>query len=203
MTKKLYLITPDMPLERYIKKLKAVLPAGIDYLQYRRKNVDFETAVQEATQLKMLCALYNTALIVNDFSEVALKVGADGVHFGQSDYTAEAAKRCKARGLIVGRTAKTPEQAERATKDGADYLGVGAFFPSGTKKEALPMSMETLQKLRNITALPLYAIGGIAPEKLTAPLMSRVEGICFSGAVFTSETPMETLERFKEKCAVL
>lgn len=196
MSKKiLYVITPDLPLGLYKKKLKAILPLGIDYLQYRRKNIAPLEAENELKQLKMLCDLYQVPLIVNDSPELAEKVDAFGVHLGQDDYLNFIPSK---HGFAFGRTAKTVEQAVEAEKQGALYIGVGAFFPSSTKNGALPMSMSTLKAIRHAVSLPIFAIGGIEPQKLTPELLDYVDGVCCSAALFASDSPTDAVFQFKQ-----
>lgn len=195
MSKKiLYVITPDLPLGLYKKKLKAILPLGIDYLQYRRKGIAPMEAENELKQLKMLCDLYQVPLIVNDSPELAEKVDAFGVHLGQDDYLNFVPSK---HGFAFGRTAKTVEQAVEAEKQGALYIGVGAFFPSSTKNGALPMSMSTLKAIRQAVSLPIYAIGGIVPQKLSTELLAHVDGVCCSAALFASDSPEDAVFQFK------
>lgn len=197
MHKKLYLITPDQPLHLYKKKLKAILAEGIDVLQYRRKNLSSREAFEELSQIKLLCDLYQVPLIVNDCISLAKDVQAHGVHLGQSDFHTDTPNALQQSNLIFGRTAKTVEQAIEAENQGAQYIGVGAFFVSSTKTDALPMSIDTLKAIRNAVSIPIYAIGGIEPDKLTSKLLSHVDGICFSGAAFANPMPEYVIEQFK------
>lgn len=201
--KALYVITPNLPLADYKKKLKRVLPHGIDFLQYRRKNISTETALEELYQIKLLCDVFQVPLIVNDSIELAIQSGAFGVHLGQEDCEALKNPMLDLGHLNFGLTTKTVNQALKAHSLGASYMGVGAFFPSKTKSNALPISMETLVSIKKAVPLPLYAIGGITPSNLTPELISLVDGVCFSDIIFNHNSPDHIIQDFKHRLNVL
>jgi thiamine-phosphate pyrophosphorylase len=197
MSKMMYLITGDLPISRQLKILKRLMPLGIDYLQYRNKSADQKMAYNEALQYKVLCDLYGTHLIINDCVEVAKAVNASGVHLGEKDASIETALETLGQTRIVGRTAKTVEQAKLAESLGARYIGVGAFYPSKTKKEALPMTKATLIEIRDAVTLPIFAIGGLTPDNITPDIIDYVDGFAFSNAIWYAERPEEVLQSFK------
>jgi len=197
MSKIMYLITGDLPISRQLKILKRLMPLGIDYLQYRNKSADQKMAYNEALQYKVLCDLYGTHLIINDCVEVAKAVNASGVHLGEKDASIETALETLGQTRIVGRTAKTVEQAKLAESLGARYIGVGAFYPSKTKKEALPMTKATLIEIRDAVTLPIFAIGGLTPDNITPDIIDYVDGFAFSNAIWYAERPEEVLQSFK------
>ncbi|MCD4712121.1 MAG: thiamine phosphate synthase, partial [Clostridiales bacterium] len=197
MSKIMYLITGDLPISRQLKILKRLMPLGIDYLQYRNKSADQKTAYNEALQYKVLCDLYGTHLIINDCVELAKAVNASGVHLGEKDESIETALETLGQTRMVGRTAKTVEQAKLAESLGAHYIGVGAFYPSKTKKEALPMTKATLIEIRDAVTLPIFAIGGLTPDNITPDIIDYVDGFAFSNAIWYAERPEEVLKSFK------
>lgn len=198
MPKKMYLITGELPISRQLKILKRIMPLGIDYLQYRNKFADRQMAYNEALQYKVLCDLYGTHLIVNDWVEVAKAINASGVHLGESDTSIEEAIKALGVMITIGKTAKTVEQAKCAESMGADYIGVGAFYPSKTKKEALPISTSTLIKIRKEVKLPIFAIGGLTPNNITKDIISHVDGFAFSNAIWHADHPEDVLLDFKK-----
>lgn len=198
MSKMMYLITGDLPISRQLKILKRLMPLGIDYLQYRNKSADQKTAHNEALQYKVLCDLYGTHLIINDCVEAAKALNASGVHLGEKDASIETALETLGHTKIIGRTAKTVEQAKLAESMGARYIGVGAFYPSKTKKEALPMSTATLIEIRGEINLPIFAIGGLTPDNITSDIIDHVDGFAFSNAIWHADRPEEVLQGFKK-----
>lgn len=199
----LYVITPNLPLNDYKKRLKRLLPHGIDFLQYRRKNVSTEEALEELYQIKMLCDVFQVPLIVNDSIELATQSGAYGVHLGQEDCAVLNNPSLDISSLSFGLTTKTVTQALKAQSLGASYMGVGAFFPSNTKSNALPISMDMVKNIKNAVKLPLYAIGGITPFNLTPELVSLVDGVCFSDIIFNQSDPERVIQDFKLRLNVL
>ncbi|MBE0449729.1 MAG: thiamine phosphate synthase [Clostridia bacterium] len=197
MSRMMYLITGDLPISRQLKILKRLMPLGIEYLQYRNKVADPMTAYNEALQYKVLCDLYGTKLIINDWVEVARAVNASGIHLGESDTSLEVARSILEQTIIIGRTVKTVEQAKHAEAKGANYIGVGAFYSSKTKKEALPISTTTLIEIRREVKLPIFAIGGLTPDNITSEITSHVDGFAFSNAIWHAERPEEVLLGFK------
>ncbi len=189
--KKLYLITGTSPFKDQIKILKRVLPLGIDLIQYRSKNTSFMTQLNEAYQLKMLCTLYQTPLVINDSVALAKAIGAQGIHLGASDGASDLSFG------IRGRTVKSVDAAKMANEECATYIGVGAFFPSKTKEKALPMDANTLKTIRTVAKMPIFAIGGITPERVTSDLYSNVDGFAFSDVLWSSKAPEQVIMHFK------
>ena len=147
------------------EQIEDALLGGVTILQLREKNLPDELFVEEAVKVRAICRRYNVPLIINDNVEVALKCGADGVHVGITDAPV-AEIRQMAPDLIIGATAKTVEQAISAEKAGADYLGVGAVFPSPTKRNAIRITKEELKRICDSVRIPVVAIGGITFENL-------------------------------------
>ena len=143
-----------------MNQVKEALEGGITFLQLREKHLSKEEFIKEAREMKELSKEYKVPFVINDNIEVALAVDA-GVHIGQDDMSVEEARKLLGEDKIIGVSAHNVEEAIKAQKGGADYLGVGAMFPTGTKTDADSVSMEELQKIRVAVSLPIVVIGGI------------------------------------------
>ena len=141
------------------EQVKEALDGGVTFLQLREKQIDSELFLQEAQELKELCKQYQVPFVINDDVELALKVDADGVHVGQSDMEAGDVRKKLGKDKIIGVSAQTVEQAVMAEKHGADYLGVGAVFPTSSKDDAQEVDYETLKAICQAVQIPVIAIG--------------------------------------------
>lgn len=183
----------------FLRQIEEALQSGITILQLREKKLSEEEFVAEAIQVKNLCRKYNVPLIINDNVDVALKCGADGVHVGIEDQPVAEIRRMAGRNFIIGATAKTLMQAKKAELDGADYLGVGAVFPSPTKKNAIRITKEQLQEITSAVTIPCVAIGGITLDNMSALKGSGAAGIAVVSAVFGAENICTACDALKEK----
>ncbi len=181
------------------EQIEDALKGGVTIIQLREKNLDTDAFVQEAIKVKEICRRYSVPLIINDSVEVALKSGADGVHVGIEDAPVNDIRKAVPEGFIIGATAKTVEQAQNAEKYGADYLGVGAVFPSPTKKNAIRITKEQLKEIRSSVSIPTVAIGGITYENMTELSGSGVDGIAVVSAVFAAGDIQKAAFRLREK----
>ena len=166
------------------RQVEEALKGGATLIQLREKNMPQEEFLKEAREMAALCHRYGTALIINDNVEVALKSGADGVHVGMEDLPVKEIRKQVPGDFIIGATAKTTEQAQRAEKEGADYLGVGAVFPSPTKKNAIRITTEELKKICSSVRIPAVAIGGITSENAGTLVGGGMAGMALVSAVF-------------------
>ena len=135
-------------------------------LQLREKSLSRENFLEEAIRVKRIADCYQVPLIINDDIQVALASGAAGVHLGQGDLPASEARKLLGPERILGVTAKSVEQARKAQAEGADYLGSGAVFGTSTKRDARPMTLETLRQITEAVTIPVAAIGGITGENV-------------------------------------
>ena len=175
------------------QQVEEALKGGATLIQLREKNMPQEEFLKEAREMAALCHRYGTALIINDNVEVALKSGADGVHVGMEDLPVKEIRKQVPGDFIIGATAKTTEQAQRAEKEGADYLGVGAVFPSPTKKNAIRITTEELKKICSSVRIPAVAIGGITSENAGTLVGGGMAGVALVSAVFgASDIERET-----------
>ena len=134
-----------------LEQIEDALIGGATMLQLREKMLDDYAFIEEAIEVKKLCERYHVPLIINDNVDVALKSGADGVHVGIEDAPVAEIRKRVGRDFIIGATAKTVEQARLAEASGADYLGVGAVFPSPTKKQAIRITMKQLREICDLS----------------------------------------------------
>lgn len=168
-----------------LEQIESALKGGATLVQLREKDLPRLDYIREAAQATALCHRYGVPLIVNDSLEVALKSGADGVHVGIEDQPVAEIRRRAGKGFLIGATAKTVEQARAAQAAGADYLGVGAVFPSPTKKNAIRITTGQLREICASVSIPCVAIGGISRENLPALAGGGMDGFALVSAIFS------------------
>ncbi len=156
------------------------LKGGVTMVQIREKHLDRTRFKAEALELKALCRRYSVPFIVNDDVDLAMEIGADGVHVGQDDLEAGCVRAKLGPNKIIGVSAHTVEEAVRAQAAGADYLGAGAVFPTGTKGGVSPLTYQTLRAICAAVDIPVVAIGGIGPHNIMELAGS---GICGAAVV--------------------
>lgn len=183
--------------ESLFNQVEKALKGGATFIQLREKELDEEHFLKEAMVIKELCKRYHVPFVINDNVELALKVEADGVHVGQSDMEAGNVRDKLGKDKIIGVSTQTVEQALLAEKQGADYLGVGAVFPTGTKLDAVEVGYDRLQEICNAVHIPVVAIGGITRENIIQLKGSGVSGIAVVSAIFASK---DIEEATKELC---
>lgn len=160
------------------------LMGGVDMVQLREKNLDFNSFLESAIKIKKLTEKYGVPLIINDNIEVCRQSNADGVHIGQGDTPLSKAREILGKDKIIGVTAKTIQQALEAQLNGADYLGVGAMFGSTTKKDAIPLTFQQLADIRKSVTIPIVAIGGINANNINKFANTNVDGIAVVSAIY-------------------
>lgn len=165
-------------------QVEKALKGGATFIQLREKELDQEKFLEEARQIKALCARYNVPFVINDDVDIACAVDADGVHVGQSDMEAGDVRAKLGPEKIIGVSAQTVEQARLAQAHGADYLGVGAVFPTGSKDDADDVSHETLQAICAAVDIPVIAIGGISRDNVLQLSGKGLSGIAVISAIF-------------------
>ena len=169
------------------EQVEEALIGGATLVQLREKELDEAAFLQEAIDLTKLCHRYGVPLLINDNINIARRSGADGVHVGQSDMEAAAVRSILGSDMIVGVTAKTVEQAQRAQEAGANYLGSGAVFGSATKLNANPMSMDTLRTICRSVEIPVVAIGGIHKGNILELAGTGIAGAAVVSGIFAAE----------------
>lgn len=170
------------------------LRGGITMLQLREKTLPIEEFIWEGRALKSLCVKYGVPLIINDNVEVAKEVGADGIHLGIGDADINAARRILGQNTIIGASAHNIREAVEAERKGADYLGVGAAFGSGSKDNAVSLSgLQIYQEISSRVSIPIVAIGGITSANLMKLRGLGISGIALISAIFgTANIEAET-----------
>lgn len=188
---RLYLVTDRDCLSNasLIETIIQAIEGGITFLQLREKNLSSHAFLEEAKAIQAITREKNIPLVINDRIDIALACQADGVHLGQDDLPLAVARQLLGADKIIGMSVQTLDQAILAEKQGADYLGVGAMFPTKTKPEALIVEQETLTKICQTVSLPIVLIGGINQQ--TIPLFQQEEVAGFavvSGIMSVKET---------------
>ena len=178
--------------------VKESLEGGVTFLQRREKQLDDETFLEEAIELKELCREYKVPFVINDNVDIAIKMDADGVHVGQSDMEAGDVREKLGPDKIIGVSAQTVEQAVLAEKRGADYLGVGAVFPTGSKDDADDVSYETLKAICEAVSIPVIAIGGITKDNTPQLGGSGICGIAVISAIYAAKDIKAAAAELKE-----
>lgn len=164
-------------------------------LQLREKDLDEKSFLEEAAAVKALCARYQVPFLIDDNVPLALRCGADGVHVGQSDMEAEEVRRRIGPDKLLGVSAQTVGQAQKAEAAGADYLGVGAVFSTTTKLDADTVSLETLREICTAVKIPVVAIGGINEANLPELSGSGISGVAVVSAIFAAPSPEDAARR--------
>lgn len=173
--------------ETLYQQVEKAIKGGATFIQLREKELDSEHFLQEAVEIKKLCQKYHVPFVINDNIEIALAMDADGVHVGQSDMEAGNVRKLLGENKIIGVSAQTVEQAILAEEQGADYLGVGAVFPTGSKADAEDVSRDTLEAICKAVHIPVIAIGGITKENVSRLQGSGICGIAVISAIFAQK----------------
>ncbi len=184
--------------ETLYEQVEKAIKGGVTFVQLREKNLDDESFLSEALEIQKLCKKYNIPFIINDNVEIARRINADGVHVGQSDMKAGNVRAILGGDKILGVSAQTAEQALLAEKEGADYLGVGAVFPTGSKSDADDVSFETLKEICSAVSIPVVAIGGIGAGNVFELENSGISGIAVISAIFAAENIECATKNLKE-----
>lgn len=179
------------------QQVEEALIGGATFIQLREKNLDQEHFMEEAVELKELCKKYKVPFVINDDVEIAAKMDADGVHVGQSDMEAGDVRAKLGPDKILGVSAQTVEQAVLAEQRGADYLGVGAVFTTGSKDDADDVSHETLKAICEAVSIPVIAIGGIGASNVMQLKGTGICGIAVISAIFAQKDIVNATKELK------
>ena len=185
------------------EQVELALQGGATMVQLREKDLSEDGIIAQARELKELCHRCGAPLIINDNADIALKVGADGVHVGIEDSPVAEIRKKAGGGFIIGATAKTVEQAQAAEAAGADYLGVGAVFHSPTKQNAIRITTEQLKTICESVSIPAVAIGGISLKNMDELAGGGMKGFAVVSAIFGAEDIRTAAEKLKEKAREL
>lgn len=197
----LYLVTDRHWLKAHslYEDVEAAINGGVTCVQLREKHLNRQLFIREAKELKEICNQNQIPLIINDDVEVMLEVDADGIHVGQNDMQAQDVRKLIGSDKVLGVSVQTVEQAITAQNAGADYLGVGAVFPTETKDDAIEVDLATLQDICQHVDIPIVAIGGINQENLLQLEGSGIDGIAVVSAIMAAEDIFEATKQLKEK----
>lgn len=181
------------------EQVEEVLKGGATFIQLREKNLAEDAFLAEAKEIQSLCKKYHVPFVINDNVELAKEIDADGVHVGQSDMEAGSVRSLLGPDKIIGVSAQTVEQALLAQEKGADYLGVGAVFPTGSKDDAEDVSKGMLKAICEAVDIPVIAIGGITKENVVELKDSGIVGIAVISALFAQKDITEATKELKTK----
>lgn len=177
--------------EEFLIRVEQALKGGVTLLQLREKDKTTREYIELAKKVHELTKKYDVPLIIDDRVDVALAINAEGVHVGQSDMPVSMARKLMGDDKIVGATTKTVPQAKEAYEQGADYLGVGAIYPTTTKVKTIITSTETLGNICNSVPIPVNAIGGLNKENIDVLKGIPIAGICVVSAIMKADDPKQ------------
>ena len=197
----LYAVTDRHWLNRQTlyEQVEEALKGGATFIQLREKNLTEEEFLEEAKKIQQLCKEYRVPFIINDNVKLAKEIDADGVHVGQSDMEALDVRAQLGEDKIIGVSARTVEQALLAEKHGADYLGVGAVFQTGTKTDAREVEHSVLKEICTKVDIPVVAIGGITQDNVKELSGSGINGVAVISAIF-AQKDIETATAKLKSC---
>ena len=197
---RLYIVTDRSWLgnNSFLEQIENTLKAGATFLQLREKEISYSEFKEEALEVQKLAKKYKVPFVINDNVELAMEIGADGVHVGQSDMKASNVRKMIGDDKILGVSVQTLSQAKEAEFCGADYLGVGAVFSTSTKLDADSVSFETLQEICNSVTIPIVAIGGINENNIFALENSGIDGVVAISAIFAKDNIYEAAKKIEK-----
>lgn len=182
-----------------VEILKKVIEGGIKAVQYRDKKNSKRKILETAFKLKEICQKYNVLFLINDYLDVALAVEADGIHSGEKDLPVKSARKILPFDKIIGCSVRNLKEAKKAEKEGADYLSIGAVYPSLTKEDATLVKPSLIKEVKNKISLPVIAIGGINENNLKEVMKLGVDGVAIARAVLDNPNPKIAVKRILSK----
>ena len=195
---RLHVLTDTVLQSRFthLELTKQAISGGADTIQLRQKEGSTRELIKTATELRRLCTKKGVIFIVNDRIDVALAAKADGVHLGQDDFPIPLARELMGKGRIIGGSAATPEEIENCIREGADYVGFGPIYPTGSKDDAGPVSgIDILKRIVKSTPVPVIAIGGIDLSNASDVMGAGAHGIAVISAVCCRENPRKAARK--------
>ena len=192
----LYLVTDKSDdVEKFLNTIEKSLKGGVKVVQIREKTADTLDFYNLALKVKEITEKYDVPLIINDRVDVALAIDADGVHVGQTDMPCDITRKLVGNDKIVGVSAATIDEAKKAEKDGADYIGTGAVFPTATKDDAQKKKKNDLKEIAESINIPVVAIGGITLDNAHELKDTGIKGLSVVSAIMSSDNPKESSEK--------
>lgn len=201
----LYFITDSSKYteEEFLYRVEEALNGGVTLMQLREKEKSTREYIELASKVHNISKKYNVPLIIDDRVDVALAIDAEGVHVGASDMPVATVRKLMGSEKIVGATAKTVPWAKEVYEQGADYLGVGAIFPTTTKVKTVLTSVDTLRDICNAVPIPVNAIGGLNKENIHVLKGVPIAGICVVSAIMKADNPQQAALELKNKAKEL
>lgn len=205
---RIYFITDSTPYteQEFLDRVRSALRGGVSLIQLREKERSTREYIDLAHKVGVLAQEFGVPLIIDDRIDVALASGVQGVHLGQSDMPIKTARKILGEDFIIGATAKTVEQALEAFEQGADYLGVGAIYPTTTKVKTVLTSTEMLDKICKAVPIPVNAIGGLNKDNIDVLKGIGISGICAVSAIMKADDPENAVKELsaavKEKLGI-
>lgn len=201
----LYFITDSTGFseQEFLHRIEEALKGGATLLQLREKEKTTREYIELAEKVHKITKKHNVPLIIDDRIDVALAIDAEGVHVGQSDMPVQLARKLMGKEKIVGATAKTVPWAKDAYEQGADYLGVGAIYPTTTKVKTVLTSTDTLNDICKTVPIPVNAIGGLNKGNIDVLKGIPIAGICVVSAIMKAENPKQATTELKERAKEL
>ena len=201
----LYLVTDShcQEGEDFYTWIEAACKGGVTLVQLREKEKTGKALLEHAIKVKEITYRYEVPLIIDDRIDLALAIDAAGVHVGQEDFPVSVARKLLGPDKIVGATTKTVEQAQKAVAEGADYLGVGAIYPTTTKVKTVLTKVETLNEICHTVSVPIVAIGGLNIDNCDVLKDSPIDGIAVVSAIMKAKNPEEAARALKQKVELL
>ena len=191
----LYLVTDKSDnVEKFLNTIEEAIKGGVTVVQIREKTADTLDFYNLALKVKEITTKYNTPLIINDRVDIALAIDADGVHVGQSDMPCDVTRKLIGEDKILGVSAATVDEAKKAQKDGADYIGTGAVFPTQTKDDADSVTKQELKEIVESIDIPVVAIGGINLDNAPELIDTGIKGLSVVSAIMSSDNPKKSSE---------
>ena len=197
---RLYFITDSTNYEKeeFLRRVESALKGGVTLVQIREKERTAREYLELAKEVHALTLKYNVPLIIDDRLDIAMASDAEGVHLGQSDLPVNIARKIFGPDKIIGATAKTVEQAKEAYEQGADYLGVGAIFPTTTHVKTTLTSTATLSDIIKAVPIPANAIGGLNKDNIDVLKSIPIAGICVVSAIMKADDPQKAAEELSD-----
>ena len=189
--------------EEFLFRVEQALKGGVTLVQLREKNRSTREYIALAEKVHTLTKAYNVPLIIDDRVDVALAMDAEGVHVGAEDMPVATARKLMGEGKIVGATAKTVPWALDVYEQGADYLGVGAIYPTTTKVKTVLTSTDTLRDICHAVPIPVSAIGGLNKNNIDVLAGIPIAGICVVSAIMKADDPKTAAEELKKRAKAL
>lgn len=181
-----------------VEQVKDALEGGITFLQLREKSLNQEEFLQEALEIKQLATAYKVPFVINDDIEIAKQMDADGVHVGQDDMSPREVRKILGADKIVGVSVHNIEEAVLAQEAGADYLGLGAIFPTTTKKDAKPINQDFIKEICDSVTIPVVGIGGINESNMNLLYGTHLDGVALVSAIFGAKDIKQETKKLLE-----